>query len=43
MPGGRCDSRQVFEALPEDLMWAPTTRAQHAASAAILLRRLGRC
>jgi transposase len=26
---GRCDSRQVFEALPETAMWTPTTRAQH--------------
>jgi len=26
----RCDSEQVFEAMPEDLMWNPTTRAQHS-------------
>src|SRR3954454_20351868 len=26
---GRCDSRQVLEALPENAMWTPTTRAQH--------------
>jgi hypothetical protein len=26
----RCDSGKVFEALPGDLMWTPTTRAQHS-------------
>jgi transposase len=26
----RCDSGQVFEALPETVMWTPTTRAQHS-------------
>ena len=26
----RCDSRRVFEAFLEDLMWTPTTRLQHS-------------
>lgn len=26
----RCDSRRVFEAFLEDLMWTPTTRVQHS-------------
>ena len=26
----RCGSGQVFEALPETLMWTPTDRAQHS-------------
>ena len=30
MAEGRCDSEQVFEASPEDLMWTPSTRAQHS-------------
>ena len=26
----RCDSKPLLEAMPEDLMWNPTTRTQHS-------------
>ncbi len=30
MVGARCDYEQVLEALPEDLLWTPTTCAKHS-------------